>query len=78
MEIGREENTNVLVSTHGFALRAMLNFLYDNPEDFWHGHIPYNCSVSIVDFRNGQFTLEADDCIFYDQSLLTDRYSDHA
>ena len=23
----------------------MLNFLYDDPEDYWQGHAPYNCAV---------------------------------
>ena len=77
-EICRDEEANILVSTHGFALRAMLNFLYDDPSNSWHGHVPYNCAVSIVDFSRGRLKLEADDRIFYDRSMLVDRYADQA
>ena len=67
---------NVLVSTHGFALRAMLNRLYDDPADFWQGHVPYNCSVSIVDVQpDGQLKLAAFDKIYYDPALCVDRYA---
>ena len=66
---------NVLVSTHGCALRCMLNFLYDNPADFWHGHVPYNCVVNIVDAVDGQLKLVGDDIIYYDTKLCVDRYA---
>lgn len=66
---------NVLVSTHGFALRAMLNPLYDDPTNFWQGHVPYNCSVSIIDANDGTCRLEAMDKVYYDQSLCVDRYA---
>ena len=64
----------VLVSTHGCALRAMLNFLYDDASDFWHGHVPYNCCVNIIEIINGRACLFADDKIYYDKELVIDRY----
>ena len=67
----------VLVSTHGFALRAMLNKLYGNPEDFWQGHVPYNCSVSIVEVVGGSPILAESDAVFYDESLCVDRYASY-
>jgi broad specificity phosphatase PhoE len=67
----------VLVSTHGFALRAMLNGLYKNPADFWQGHVPYNCSVSIVDADEAGFRLVASDKIYYDPALCVDRYASY-
>ena len=71
---GRTYGT-VLVSTHGFAMRAMLNRLYANPADFWQGHVPYNCAVSIVDVDSAGMHLAASDKIYYDPALCVDRYA---
>ena len=65
---------NCLVSVHGCALRAMLNFLYEDPSDFWHGHVPYNCSLSVVEAENGSARLVTDDAVFYPAHLAADRY----
>ena len=74
----RGEFNTVLVSTHGFALRAMLNRLYADPSDFWQGHVPYNCSVSIVDVQpDGAMRLTAFDKVYYDPSLQVDRYANY-
>ena len=72
--IARDDDKTYLVSTHGCALRAMLNFLYENQDDYWHGHIPYNCCVNTIDVKNGTATLIADDIIYYDPKLAIDRY----
>ena len=72
--IAKDDGKTYLVSTHGCALRAMLNFLYDNPEDYWHKHIPYNCCVNIIYVKNGAAKLIADDKIYYDPELAIDRY----
>lgn len=77
-ELAARPYGNVLVSTHGFALRAMLNRLYGNPADFWQGHVPYNCSVSIVDVQpDGAMRLTAFDKVYYDPSLQVDRYANY-
>ncbi len=70
----RDDGLTYLIGIHGAALRSMLNFLYDDPSDFWHGHVPYNCAVNIVEARNGQITLKEDDKIYYDRSLIADRF----
>jgi broad specificity phosphatase PhoE len=72
--IAKDDGKTYLVSTHGCALRAMLNFLYEDPFDYWHGHVPYNCCVNIIDVKDGKATLIADDIIYYDQNLAIDRY----
>lgn len=72
--IRRDDGKVYLISIHGTALRAMLNFLYDDPSDFWHGHIPYNCVVSIVTAMNGKARLTADDVVYYPRELIVDRY----
>ncbi|MBQ7173522.1 MAG: histidine phosphatase family protein [Clostridia bacterium] len=72
--VKEEKYERVLVSTHGCALRAMLNFLYPDPSDFWQGHIPYNCSISILSAHNGKVKLLESDKIFYDPADCVDRY----
>ena len=66
---------NILVATHGTALRAMLNFLYEDPEDFWHGHVPYNCAVNIVAADQDGCHLLEDDKTYYDRSDCVDWYA---
>ncbi len=73
--LARDDGKTYLVSTHGCALRAMLNRLYADPADFWHRHVPYNCSVSVVEGRGGRGRLAGDDLIYYDRSLIVDRYA---
>ena len=72
--IAKDDGRTYLVSTHGCALRSMLNFLYEDPEDYWHGHVPYNCCVNILDVKDGKEALIADDKIYYDKKLAIDRY----
>lgn len=44
----------VLVSTHGCAMRGLLNSLRIAPrEDYWNGGVPKNCSVAIVESTDG-------------------------
>jgi broad specificity phosphatase PhoE len=81
-ELAAREFNTVLVSTHGFALRAMLNGLYGDPSDFWQGYVPYNCSLSIVEAEadadaGAKMRLVASDLVLYDQSLVVDRYARH-
>lgn len=68
----REET--ILLTTHGFALRAMLQQVYENKEDFWHGRVPDNCSVNIIEVRDGKSVLVGDDVIYYDPSLCVNPY----
>lgn len=75
-ELAQKDYHTVLVSTHGAALRAMLNCLYENKEDFWHGHPAYNCAVNIISVENGTMKLIADDQIYYDKDLCVDRYAE--
>ena len=68
------EGKTILVSTHGCAMRALLNPLYENRMDFWQGHVPYNCAVNIVEAENGQARLVARDQIYYDKDRCFDNY----
>mgnify|MGYP002626228818 CR=1 FL=1 len=73
--IKRDDDKTYLVTTHGFALRAMLNYLYDDSQDFWHGHVPYNCAVNIIEGKNGIGKLIADDKVYYDLGDAVDQYA---
>jgi len=71
----RGDDKTYLVTTHGCALRCMLNFLYENSEDFWHGHVPYNCCVNVIEAKNRRIKLIEDDRMFYDFGDTVDRYA---
>ena len=73
-ELSKKNYNSVLVSSHGCAVRAMLNYFYEDKHDFWQGRVPYNCSVNIISVDNGTMTLKEKDKIYYDSSLLRDRY----
>ena len=73
--LARDDGKTYLLSTHGCALRAMLNYLYEDPSDFWHVHVPYNCAVTILEGREGRARLVGDDVIYYDRSQIVDRYA---
>lgn len=66
---------NVLIGTHGCALRALINPYYEHPEHFWQGRVPANCSITILESENGRTRLLESDRIFYDPSLLVDHFS---
>ncbi len=72
---GHDQGKTYLVVTHGFALRCMLNRLYDDPSNFWHGHVPYNCAVNIIEAKGGVVRLIADDQIYYDCDDVVDQYA---
>ena len=65
---------NVLIATHGFATRAILNFMYEDKENFWQGNVPLNCSVNIIEYKNGDFNFLEKDKIYYSKDIVIDRY----
>ena len=72
--IARGDFQNCLIGAHGCAVRAMLNYLYDDPSDFWRGHAPYNCSVNIIEVINGKAEIIAEDKVYYNKNLVVDHY----
>lgn len=74
--IRREElqDKTILISTHACASRAILRNVYEDKEDFWHGRVPYNCSVNIVQVKDGKSTLLEEDKVFYDHELCKNPY----
>jgi probable phosphoglycerate mutase len=59
------QTKNILISTHGCAMRALLNPYYDDPGDFWQGGVPKNCAVSQVVVKDGRAKLTVSDRIYY-------------
>ena len=55
-------------------MRALVNCLFDDPEDYWRGHAPYNCAVCIVEADSSGTRLTALDKVYYDESLIVDHY----
>ena len=56
-------DANVLLSTHGCATRGLLNSVYKDPTDFWHGKVPPNCSVNVIEVTGGRAFLIASDVL---------------
>lgn len=58
------QNSTILVTSHGCAVRALLRNVYENKDDFWHGHVPPNCGVNIVEVIDGKARLVEEDKVF--------------
>ena len=76
--IAKDDGNPYLLSTHGCAMRAMVNYLNDNPDNFWFGSVPYNCSMTIIETENGVPHITDLNKVFYDQSLAVDPRSKYA
>ena len=68
------QDKTILITTHGFALRCLLQQVYENKQDFWHGKIPDNCAVNIIEVKDGMSMLVGDDIIYYDPELCVNPY----
>lgn len=68
------QDKSILLSIHGFTLQCLLRQIYEDKSDFWHGKIPDNCVVNIVEVIDGKGILVGDDLIFYNQSLAVNPY----
>lgn len=72
--IAEDDGKTYLISTHGCAMRAMVNHLSDDPSDFWSGHAPYNCSFTIVEAEGGKARITDVDKVYYDPALIVDHF----
>lgn len=59
------EDSNILISSHGAACRALMQSVYKDG-DFWQGSLPKNCSVTVVEVKNGEVVSVDADRIYYD------------
>lgn len=53
-----------LISSHGCAVRALLQNIYQDHEHFWHGCVPPNCSINLVEVKNGKVRLLEEDKVY--------------
>lgn len=72
--IAKDDGKTYLVSTHGCSMRAMINYLKDDPSDYWCGRAPYNCSFTIIEAEGGRARITDIDKVFYDESLIVDYF----
>ncbi len=73
--IAKDDGKTYFISTHGCAMRGMVNYLSDNPADYWFGHAPYNCSFTIVEADGGKARITDIDRVYYDPGLIVDHYN---
>lgn len=60
------EDKTILISTHGAAKRALLNYQREfELKDFWAGGVSKNCSVATVESHRGKVRAIRDNQIFY-------------
>lgn len=60
------EDKTVLLSSHGCATRGILNSIrIFSMEDFWHGGVPKNCSVALIEVEKGIPRLIYENRTFY-------------
>ena len=72
--IARDDGRTYLISTHGCAMRGMVNYLSDDPADYWSGHVPYNCSFTIIEAEDGRARITDADKVYYDSRLIVDHF----
>lgn len=64
----------ILIATHGCAMRALLRNVYEDKEDFWHGQVPVNCAVNLVEVTDGKAVLLEDDKVYYDIAKIVNHF----
>nr|WP_294678158.1 histidine phosphatase family protein [uncultured Blautia sp.] len=58
------KDKTVLIASHGCAVRALLQNVYHDPENFWHGCVPPNCCINLVEIKNGRTVLLEEDKVY--------------
>ena len=54
----------ILVSSHGCAVGALLQNVYQDPEHFWHGCVPPNCSINLLEVKDGKARFLEEDKVY--------------
>lgn len=70
----RDENLrdkSILISTHGAAMTAMLNYIRGctREEDFWNREVPFNCAVTTAELENGRLRIVDENHIYYKEAV---------
>lgn len=61
----------ILVSTHGAAMNALLNRIKGNLSvaEFWRDEVPPNCAVTMVEVKDGEMKIVREGVIFYKEKV---------
>lgn len=63
----RLQDSNVLVASHGAAIKAMVNYIRHIPyEQFWKGGLHKNCAVTVVEVQDGTPKILKEGIVYYD------------
>ena len=68
------QNKTILIAAHGCSTRAFLYYIDGRKDDFWRGHVPPNCAVTIIDVKDGKATIEEQDKVYYNPEDVVDFY----
>lgn len=68
------QDKTILIASHGCAVRALLNNIYEDKDNFWRGSVPMNCAVNIVEVINGVGRLIEEDKVYYSKEDCVDFY----
>lgn len=68
------QNKTILIAMHGCATRALLNRVYEDKTDYWHGGVPGNCAVNILEIKNGKVRFIEEDKLYYDPAMCVNYY----
>lgn len=62
---------NILVSTHGAAMTALLNRIKGNLSvaEFWKDEVPPNCSVTMVEIKDREMKIVREGVIYYKEKV---------
>ncbi|MBO5460959.1 MAG: histidine phosphatase family protein [Ruminococcus sp.] len=65
------EEKNVLISTHGVTMTALLNHIKNNlsVECFWCEEVPPNCGVTIVEVKDGVPSILEESLVYYNEPV---------
>ena len=65
------EKKNVLISTHGVTMTALLNHIKNNlsVECFWCEEVPPNCGVTIVEVKDGVPSILEESLVYYNEPV---------
>lgn len=58
------QDKTILIASHGCAVRALLQNVYGDSADFWHGSVPPNCSINLVEVTKGKAVLLEEDKVY--------------
>lgn len=65
------QEKNILISTHGAAMTALLNHIKNNLsiKDYWSDPVPPNCGVTIVEVKNGIPKILEKNLVYYKEPV---------